>query len=205
MADADLLGVISDAHRNLQLYAEPIKRHEAYYNGARRLAALGMSIPPEMERLQTVVNWPRLAVDSIDERLVLQGFRTSSASALDGRTAQWIRSNHLPVLGSAAHIESMIQGVSYISVDWDGNPNHDPTILPEPAVNFWVTWDAKYQTILSAVRFWNDPMLQPTETLTPFHQKPAMGTVFEPNTATLLPPERGQYVQTDQAQHNTGV
>jgi hypothetical protein len=205
MATDDLTGVISDAHQNLTLHTHDVDRREAYYNGVRRLASLGMSIPPELEHLHTVVNWPRLAVDSVDERLVLQGMRVGAGSSLDPRATDWMNSNRLAVLASSGHVESLIQGVSYISVDWDGNPNHDPTILPEPAVNFWVTWDATYRNILSAVRFWNDPMLQPKETIVPFDQKPTMCTVYQPNVNTYFTLEQGRWVQIDEFMHNTGV
>jgi hypothetical protein len=205
MATDDLAGVISDAHRNLTLYEADIARREKYYNGVRRLASLGMSIPPELEHLHTVVNWPRLAVDSIDERLVLQGMRVGGNSTLDTRATDWMDSNNLAVLASSGHVEALIQGLSYISVDWDGVAGHDPTILPEPANNFWVTWDAKYREILSAVRFWNDPTLTPQETLHLLDPKPTMCTVYEPNVNTYFTLEQGRWVQIDQVAHNTGV
>lgn len=208
MATDDLQSVISDAHRNLQLYVEDTKRLERYYDGARRLAALGMSIPPELEHLQTVVNWPRLVVDSINERLVRQGMRIKDGQGLDDRAAQWSDSNNLDLMESAAHAESLIQGLSYISVDWDGDPNHDPTILPEPANTFWVTWDAKYRNIVSAVRFWNDIFLTPEIELQQRGQlldpKPTMCTVYLPDTTTYFTSEHGQWVQTDRIEHNTG-
>ena len=50
-------------------------RHENYFNGRQRLAALGVSIPPEMRAVEIVVDWPRITVESLDERLAVAGFR----------------------------------------------------------------------------------------------------------------------------------
>lgn len=205
MATDDLLGVISSAHRNLSFLTHEVELREKYYNGAKRLESLGMSIPPELERLHTVVNWPRLVVDSLDERLVLQGFRSGDSRTIDTRAAEWMDENNLGVLVSSAHVEAMIQGISYLSVDWDGDKDSAPTILPEPARNFWVEWDAKYRNIVYAVRFWNDPLIHPPTTLEMLDPKPTMCTVYEPNVNTYFTLERGQWVQTDAIEHNTGV
>ena len=43
---------------------------EAYYNGERRLAALGVSLPPNVRVLEMPVRWGKLSVDILVEALV---------------------------------------------------------------------------------------------------------------------------------------
>ena len=44
-------------------------RIEGYYEGSTRVRDLGVAIPPELQRVQTVVSWPGIAVDALEERL----------------------------------------------------------------------------------------------------------------------------------------
>lgn len=55
-----------------------LRRLEAYYDGVHRLEKLGIAVPPELEFFVTIVNWPRIATDSIEERLDVTGFRTGA-------------------------------------------------------------------------------------------------------------------------------
>lgn len=55
-----------------------LRRLDAYYDGVHRLEMLGIAVPPELEFFTTIVNWPRIAVDAIEERLDITGFRTGA-------------------------------------------------------------------------------------------------------------------------------
>ena len=50
---------------------------------SRSSTDLGISIPPELRGLHTVMGWPRLAVDALHERMDVEGFRLSSADDAD--------------------------------------------------------------------------------------------------------------------------
>ena len=54
---------------------------EAYFNGEKRLAALGVSLPPQMRVLEMVSGWPRLVVEALVERLTVEGFYLASDEA----------------------------------------------------------------------------------------------------------------------------
>jgi hypothetical protein len=45
----------------------------AYYEGMQRLSRLGLAVPPALRQFVTMVNWPRVTVDAIEERLDLRG------------------------------------------------------------------------------------------------------------------------------------
>jgi len=44
------------------------ERMSRYYEGAQRLEHIGIAVPPELRRFETVVNWPRVNVDTIEHR-----------------------------------------------------------------------------------------------------------------------------------------
>src|SRR5574338_1224507 len=65
---------------------------DRYYDGAQRLEQLGLAIPPELLKFTVVVNWPRLAVDGVDERLEQKGFRLPGAgSGAQDLWNMWLR------------------------------------------------------------------------------------------------------------------
>jgi hypothetical protein len=71
---------------------------DAYYEGSQRLARLGIAVPPELSEFETVVNWPRMAVDSVEERLDVEGFRSPTMTSPtptcggSGSRTTWTRS-----------------------------------------------------------------------------------------------------------------
>src|SRR5689334_20315425 len=54
-----------------------------YYNGTQRLSDLGISIPPQLAGVRTVVDWPRIVVDKLVDRLTIDGFRLPDATDVD--------------------------------------------------------------------------------------------------------------------------
>src|SRR5699024_1736093 len=99
-------------------------RNEAYYEGASRLAALGVTLPPQVRVLELVVNWPRLVVDSIEERLDVEGFRLAGESQTDDRMWGWWQENHLNEESSLVHLEALLQSIAFVIV----GPGADPDV-----------------------------------------------------------------------------
>src|SRR4051794_12583580 len=54
-----------------------------YYEGQQRLEVLGLAVPPALQQFTTIVNWPRLVVDAVDERLDVEGFRYPDSDSAD--------------------------------------------------------------------------------------------------------------------------
>src|SRR3954452_14305041 len=59
-----------DALRDeLAAVAPALDTLDAYYDGQQRLEQLGLAIPPNLMRFTVVVNWPRVVVDAVADRL----------------------------------------------------------------------------------------------------------------------------------------
>lgn len=107
------------------------RRMDDYYNGVARLHQMGLALPPELRDLQTVINWPRLVVDSLEERLDVEGFRLSGQDSPDDRLWSWWQANRLDEESSLGHIEALVQGQAAIFVGADEDDPSMPLITVE--------------------------------------------------------------------------
>lgn len=128
---------------------------EGYYDGARRLEAMGLALPPEMRRLTTVVNWPRLVVDSLEERLDIEGFRLGGATQADETLWDWWQANNLDEESGLAHLEALVQGRSYITVGAPGAEGEPPVIAVESARCMYAETDPRTRAVTRAVRLYD--------------------------------------------------
>lgn len=81
-------------HDLLGLWEGKLMRNQLrfrYYNGKNVLKDFGISIPPQLLNVETVVGWPQKAVDALAVRSRFDGFTAASANAqamLDGISAR---------------------------------------------------------------------------------------------------------------------
>lgn len=133
----------------------PMRGLDRYYDGAQRLHSLGLGLPPEMRRLQVVVNWPRLVVDSLEERLDIDGFRLAGSADTDARLWSWWQHNNLDEESSLAHLEALVCGRSYVTVGPPGDASGVPVITPESARSMVADIDPRTRTVRAALRLYN--------------------------------------------------
>lgn len=92
-------------------------KHESYYDGSFRLKFLGIGLPEESKRLDVVAGWPATAVNVLEERLSFLGWD-------DDDLGRVFDENKLTIESSQVHLESLIHGISFVSVTsgGDGEP-----------------------------------------------------------------------------------
>src|SRR5688572_5654069 len=70
-----------------------------YYESEKRPESIGMAVPPEMRRLDCRIGWCRVYLDSLEERLDIEGFRLAGKSVGesvgDERLWSWWQYNDL--------------------------------------------------------------------------------------------------------------
>jgi hypothetical protein len=71
----DELGLIGLLQRIFCRDRWDLQLRDAYFNGEQLIRDLGISIPPQLKGLHTVIGWPRVGVESLEERLDLEAFR----------------------------------------------------------------------------------------------------------------------------------
>jgi hypothetical protein len=170
-----------------------VRRLDAYYDGELRLAALGLSLPPEMRALQTVVNWPRVTVDALRERVKLEGFRMRGAEDTDDRLWSWWQANNLDEESALGHLESFVQGLGYVSVGYDEDRPDTPIIICESARNMLADVDPRTRKVKTAVRLYDHDVSGEARS----------ATLYVPGRNIYFTADRGRWVVTETVE--TGI
>ena len=112
-----------------QMTVSRLRMHKSgqYYEATHRVAAIGLSTPPEMRVLNAAIGWPRMYVDAIEERLDVISFRLSGASESIEEMLDWWHANDLDEQSSMAHLDALVYGRSYVTIAAPG-PDDEPGI-----------------------------------------------------------------------------
>lgn len=124
---------------------------EAYYDGKRRLDRLGISIPPQMKDLDTVVGWPAKTCDALSSRLHLGGFVLPNQSRTDSTLADIFALNRMSIEWPQAQVSTFIHGAAFgaVTVGGDGEP---PVLISMmPATEATGIWDVRRRGLSSAL------------------------------------------------------
>ncbi len=125
---------------------------DAYFNGEQLIRDLGISIPPQLKGLHTVIGWPRVGVESLEERLDLEAFRWADGSDSSELT-EIAEANDLFDESSLAHLDALVYGREYLAVgsgDCDGDC--PPLISAESPLDMTLMWDARLRMGTAALR-----------------------------------------------------
>lgn len=154
MSNADV--ALVDGLRNALIAAQPqISKWLGYYAGKQDLTYLAPELAKELEgRVRSVVvNWPRLVVDSLEERLDVEGFR------IEGRDEAYLwevwQANNLDELSQQAHSMALTAGRAYIIVGSDG-PEGLPLITVESPTQVIAQHDPRTREVASALKMWRN-------------------------------------------------
>ena len=123
---------------------------DAYFNGEQIIRDLGISIPPQLRGLHTVIGWPRIGVESLEQRLDLEAFRWADGS--DSSDLEEIaESNDLYDEASLAHLDALTYGREYVAVG-SGEDGDPPLITFESPLDMTMFWDARLRMATAALR-----------------------------------------------------
>lgn len=164
---------------------------DAYYNSEQRIQDLGISVPPVMAHLRTVTGWPSLVVDSLDERLDVQGFRYPNSTTADSDIWDIWQENNLDEESQLAHVDALVFGRSFVMVG--SNPNGaTPLITIESPLNMAARWDARSRCVIEALQVY---AMDGQEAATLFTQN---------ETVTLQKPNNGGWRLVSRDEHKLG-
>jgi len=127
---------------------------DQYWNGTQPAAYLSPEAREALgERLRVLsVNYPRLAVSALAERLSVAGFRTSGPDTEpDSELWRIWRANGMEVASSQAHVDALAYGRSYVIV-WAND--RGPLITVESPKNVTVQRDPATGEVVAAFKRW---------------------------------------------------
>ncbi len=127
-----------------------------YYEGRQSLTYMAPELIREMEgRIQPVaVNWPRLVVDSLEERLDVEGFRINQR--VESRLWDFWQANGLDEASQQAHVDALAMRRAYVIVGSPDVPGDAPVITVESAAQVWADRDPRTRAVTRAIKRWTD-------------------------------------------------
>lgn len=121
-----------------------------YYDGVQRMQNLGVSVPPSLAGVRTVVDWPRICVDPLIPRCTLDGFRLAGATDVDDEMQAHFEANDLAAELPLAFLDSFVAGRGYVIVGSPDKPGDSPIVTVESPLNMSMTWDPRTRMVTAA-------------------------------------------------------
>lgn len=170
-------------------------RMDAYYEGRQRLEHIGLAVPPELRRFETIVDWPSLVVDSATERikqksLMLPGEDVADAGLQEG----WDANN----LDSEQHLlwnDKLVYGRGFLCVGANEEDPEHPRITVESPRELTVVMDPRTRRVRAALRMYGATTVQGL---------PVYATLYLPNETVWLERTDGRWVEVDRDEHQLG-
>jgi len=142
-----------------------MKRMEEFYRGEHPLPFLTEAhrakMRDEFKRLleESQSNFMRLVVDVVEERLAVDGFSTGTDAADEKAEAIWT-ANSMESQSQVSFLESLVKGVSYLSVWDDVNGDGSPDICIEDPLETIVAYEPGTALMkrAAAAKFWLDDL-----------------------------------------------
>lgn len=165
-------------------------RQESFYEGSRRAADLGISIPPALrDKVEAVAGWPEIVVDVMDERMDWRGWDDE----VDLGLAQVASENHLPVEVGQATLDALIFGLSYLTVGTGAEGEPDVLVKAESPNAMTATWDPRLRRVTEALRESRD-----------LHDRVVGWTLYLPDVTIRTERRGGRLVVVDRDEHGLG-
>jgi hypothetical protein len=127
-----------------------------YYEGWHRLAQLGLAIPDELKQFTVLVNWPRLTVDAVEQRLDVTGFRMPGSDSADSALWDVWQYNNMDELAGFAHTDSLAIGRSYVCVGTNEDDSEYPLLTVESPYEMIAIRDPRTHKVTSAMRLYGE-------------------------------------------------
>lgn len=167
-------------------------RQESYYEGAKRVRDLGISIPPHLKELEAVAAWPEIVVDVMDERMEWRGFYTPD---VDLGLEALATANKLEIEIAQAVLDALICGLSYLTVGTGREDEDEPEVLVKAGSpsRMTATWNARQSRASDGLA----EVMDERGTVTGW-------TLYDPNSTITIERQRGRVVVVDRDEHDMG-
>ena len=162
---------------------------EKRYSGEWTARQFGISIPPKMQGLHTVAGWCGTVVDVLEERLDWLGW---SSEVDDFGLGEIYSNNGLDVDSGMAHLDSLIFGVSFVSVGTGFEDEPSPLITPHSPTDMTAMWDRRTRRLSSALAV----VVEDGQTVEV--------TLYQPDSTATFHRRNGMWVAVDRDEHNLG-
>ena len=135
-----------------------LERMDRYYEGTQPLSYMAPELQRELQDSvrQVVINWPRLVVDSIEERLDVVGFRFPGQAQADQELWRIWQANDLDEQSQMGHLDALVMQRSYVVVGRNEKDPDTPIITVESALDMYAEHDPRTRAVKAAVKRWSE-------------------------------------------------
>jgi hypothetical protein len=168
---------------------------DSYYDGAQRLLQLGLAVPPELRKFTTIVNWPALVVEAIEERCDVKSFLRGGQDRTDSELRDAWDGNNLDSEFPLTFIDMLVYGRGYLSVGSNEDDAENPIIAVESPTEMALEINPRNRRVLAAFKLYG---------VDDDHAVPYLGTLYLPDVTIWLEREGGGWVEIDRDVHNLG-
>lgn len=130
---------------------------DRYYEGTQPLTYMHPEILREVaDRIRPVIiNWPQMVVDSVEERLRLEGFKTGDRDLDKEIWRVWLASE-MQIGFRMAMVDSMVMRRAFICVGTNEEDADTPLVTPESPLEVYADVDPRTRKVRSALRRVNE-------------------------------------------------
>jgi hypothetical protein len=192
LSDQDIVNDLTNA---LQIAASADQRLDRYYEGTQRLEHIGLAVPPDLRRFETVVNWPRLALDSLNERLDVKSFILPGEDVASDALGELWQANDLDSEAPKLHLDGFIYGRGFACIGTNEEDPEFPLISIESPSEVAVRVDYRTRRVIQGFRLYGQ-----NEDTGQFD----LATLYLPDRTSWLEHSGGGWVEVDRDQHNLG-
>ena len=188
--------LVDDLSRRLFTSYADDQRFDRYYEGSQRLAHIGLAVPPELRKFETVLNWCRTVVDSVSDRMRMKAFYLPGEDRASEALRESWDYNNLDSESIAHHQEMLILGRGFVSVGANEEDPEFPLIQVENPRELAVDIDHRHRRLRAAVR------VMPSENDAP--GTPSNAVLYLPDSTMRLKRHQGRWVVEDRDDHRLG-
>jgi hypothetical protein len=151
---------------------------------------------------QVVIAWPQLVVDSLEERLDVEGFRLPDAESGDDELWRVWQENNCDEESQLAHIDALTMRRAYIAVGANEDDEATPLVTFESPLEVYADIDPRTRKVRAALKRWceytgTDVLVRETE---------RHATLYLPDrTIHYLASTGTDYTEQDVDEHRLGV
>lgn len=152
--DAREAAIIKQLATQYSSYQASNNLRSLYYLGKHSLRAagkLGLAVPAQIGKLETILGWPAKAVTTLEHRLNLRGFVTENGNH-DG-FAEIMDDNNFLLEASMTHTASLIHGTAFVTVSQGDTQSGEPkaVIAARSAREATALWSRRSRKIIAGL------------------------------------------------------
>lgn len=126
-------------------------KRSLYHDAKQVVQHLGIAIPPALQTIETVIEWPATAVEALENRIDLDGFVIPGASTLDLGIDQIVDDNRLMLESVQAHTSALKYGPSFLAVLEGDAGEPDVVMRTLSATSTTGLWDANRRRLAAVL------------------------------------------------------